>query len=252
MSVPKLLAHRGYAARFPENTLLSIKEALQHGACFVEFDVQCTADGMPVVFHDTALERTTGIKKNLLELPYDEIREINACEPARFGKQFANQNITIPSLSQVVSLLKVWPQSIAFIELKEESLTRFGISTVLKAVMACIAPILKQCCVISYNDSALLAARAAGAKSTGWVLKTWSDQSHDIAKKLRADYLICNHQKIPKTTTVLWPGPWQWCFYEVTEPELALKLHARGAELIETMDIGGMLADPRLTIKRSL
>lgn len=251
MSIPKLVAHRGYATRFPENTLLSIGEALQAGARFVEFDVQCTADGIPVVFHDRSLERTTGIQKNLLELPSEKIRNISACETTRFGKQFTDQNITIPSLAQVVSLLKKWPQTTAFVEIKEESLTKFGNTAVLKTVMACIAPILKQCCVISYNDLALRAARELGAQTIGWVLKSWSNQCHDTAKNLMPDYLICNYKKIPKASTPLWSGPWQWCLYEITDPKLALKLHARGADLIETMDIVGMFSGLRLTAKRA-
>ncbi len=250
MSIPKLVAHRGYATRFPENTLLSIEEALKVGAHFVEFDVQCTADGVPVVFHDASLERTTGIQKNLLELPSEKIRNISACETTRFGQKFSDQNITIPSLAQVVSLLKEWPQTTAFVEIKTESLTQFGIAAVLKTVITCITPILKQCCVISYDDLALRAARKMGVQKIGWVLKTWSDQQHDTTKELMPNYLICNYKKIPHASTPLWSGPWQWCFYEVTDPELALKLHARGAELIETMDIAGMLADPRLRIKK--
>jgi len=252
MPIPKLVAHRGYATRFPENTLLSIEEALKAGARFVEFDVQCTADGVPVVFHDASLERTTGIQKNLLELPSEKIRNISACETRRFGKQFTDQNITIPSLAQVVSLLKEWPQTTAFVEIKEESLTKFGHAAVLKAVMTCISPILKQCCVISYNDLALRSAREVGAQTIGWILKRWSDRHHDTAKELMPDYLICNYQKIPKTSTPLWAGPWQWCFYEITDPALALQLYARGVDFIETMDIGGMLDGLRLKTKRAI
>jgi len=39
MSHPELVAHRGYAFRYPENTLLAIKAAVDAGAKFVEFDV---------------------------------------------------------------------------------------------------------------------------------------------------------------------------------------------------------------------
>ena len=41
-------------------------------------------------------------------------------------------------------------------------------------------------------------------------------------------------------------GPWRWAIYEITDPEQALDLAARGAGLVETMMIGEMLADPRL------
>ena len=57
---PELIAHRGWAYRYPENTLPAIAGALGAGARYVEFDVQITADGVPVLFHDSTLDRTAG------------------------------------------------------------------------------------------------------------------------------------------------------------------------------------------------
>lgn len=37
---------------FRENTVLSMKQAAGFGAAFVEFDVQVTRDGMPIIWHD--------------------------------------------------------------------------------------------------------------------------------------------------------------------------------------------------------
>lgn len=51
-------AHRGFRAFRPENTLSAFTASL--GRChFVEIDVQLTKDGVPVVFHDSTLKRTT-------------------------------------------------------------------------------------------------------------------------------------------------------------------------------------------------
>src|SRR3569832_2473437 len=47
MEIPQLVAPRGYPRRYPENTLESIAAAIHAGACYVEFDVQVTADGVP-------------------------------------------------------------------------------------------------------------------------------------------------------------------------------------------------------------
>jgi glycerophosphoryl diester phosphodiesterase len=52
------IGHRGAAGHEPENTLRSIRKALELGADAVEFDVHCL-DGQLVVFHDATLERTT-------------------------------------------------------------------------------------------------------------------------------------------------------------------------------------------------
>lgn len=246
MNIPQLVAHRGYAACFPENTLLALSKAIDCGACFIEFDVQLCADGTPVLFHDTSLERTTGIQKNLLDASFASIKEIEAYEAEKFGNRFVGQGIAIPRLADIVHLLKSAPQVTAFVELKDESLQRHGVEKVLDIVLQIIQPVFQQCCIIAYDTSVIRAVQERDVHQTGWILKTWAEVAHQEARALAPDFLICNHQKIPSDATVLWEGPWFWCFYEVVEPELALALHARGAALIETMDIGGMLADPRL------
>nr|XP_054769927.1 glycerophosphocholine phosphodiesterase GPCPD1-like [Lytechinus pictus] len=51
----------------PENTIYSLKEAADHGADFVEFDVHVTKDGFPVLFHDFQFSlcmREPGSSKN--------------------------------------------------------------------------------------------------------------------------------------------------------------------------------------------
>ena len=53
------VAHRGYSAIAPENTLPALAAAVLSGATYVEFDVRTTADGVPVVIHDRTVDRTT-------------------------------------------------------------------------------------------------------------------------------------------------------------------------------------------------
>ena len=54
-----VIGHRGASSTAPENTRAAIVAARRAGADMVELDVQLTADGQPVIFHDTRLERTT-------------------------------------------------------------------------------------------------------------------------------------------------------------------------------------------------
>ncbi|MEZ0320133.1 MAG: glycerophosphodiester phosphodiesterase [Pyrobaculum sp.] len=56
-----VVGHRGYPRVALENTLESIKAALEHGADAVEVDVQVTADGVVVLSHDDTLDRTFGV-----------------------------------------------------------------------------------------------------------------------------------------------------------------------------------------------
>lgn len=56
---PLVIAHRGASGLAPENTLAAFKLAVALGSDGVEMDVQLTADGQPVVIHDTRVDRTT-------------------------------------------------------------------------------------------------------------------------------------------------------------------------------------------------
>jgi glycerophosphoryl diester phosphodiesterase len=55
------IAHRGARSLAPENTLPAFLKAWQVGAHGIETDVQVTSDGVPVLFHDSHLRRTTNI-----------------------------------------------------------------------------------------------------------------------------------------------------------------------------------------------
>ncbi len=100
---PALVAHRGYAKHYPENTLVSIRAALDAGIGAVEFDVQLTADRVPVVLHDASLRRTAGVDREIFDLPLARAREIDVGEPQRFGAAFAG--VTLPTLAETVELL---------------------------------------------------------------------------------------------------------------------------------------------------
>ena len=54
------VAHRGDPYRARENTLPSIRSAVERGADAVEIDVRVTRDGVPVLLHDSTLERLWG------------------------------------------------------------------------------------------------------------------------------------------------------------------------------------------------
>jgi glycerophosphoryl diester phosphodiesterase len=58
-SRPLVIAHRGNSSAAPENTLSAFRSALALGVDGVEFDYHHSADGVPVVFHDDTLDRTT-------------------------------------------------------------------------------------------------------------------------------------------------------------------------------------------------
>jgi len=244
---PVLIAHRGYPARFPENSLDGIAAALEAGACFVEFDVQISGDGIPVVIHDNNTLRTAGVAISVPDTPLGELRQICIGEPARFGKAFSHARI--PTLAEIAAVLPKWPRAKAIVEIKRASLKRFGVPAVVPAVMDALRPVLDRCIVISFNREAAAAARRAGARQIGWAVEEWNDGQRDIAVQLAPDYLFCKIGRLPPRTEPLWPGPWNWAAYQTDDPEEALNLAARGIALVETDNIGDMLRHPMLKQK---
>ena len=54
----KIFAHRGYSGKYPENTILAFKKALDIGVYGIELDVHKSKDGHLVVIHDEDIQRT--------------------------------------------------------------------------------------------------------------------------------------------------------------------------------------------------
>ena len=241
---PALVAHRGYALRYPGNTLIAIVAALDAGAAYVEFDVQMTADGVPVVLHDLSLRRTGGVDERVVDLPIQRVREIGVSEPQRFDSGF--QDVRVPTLAEMVKLLEERPEARAFVEVKRSSLRHFGIDYVVDRVMEDLRPVLERCVVISFDREAVVRARRRGAPRVGWVIETWDKGANEDARTLAPDYLLCEHLIVPDGPSPFWPGPWRWVVYGIADAEHARRTAARGADFIETMAIGELLADPLL------
>ena len=244
MEPPILIAHRGYAKKYPENTLVAIEAALEAGACCIEFDVQFTKDGVPVVLHDANLKRTTGTNKRITSMEYEKLDGILVNEAKKHPKKFAN--VGIPSLAEVIELLRQWPGRQAFVEIKQETIDAIGIETVIKTLASACEPIIDRCTLIGYDSLALRCSRAMGFSSIGWVLKKYNDETLTLATELAPDYLFCNHTKIPKKAEFAWPGPWKWVFYEVETAKHAIELAEFGAHYVETMAVAELLRNKHM------
>lgn len=235
IELASLVAHRGYAARYPENTRDSLAAAVRAGARFLEFDVQLSADGVPVLLHDDTLQRTAGRPGSVFELSAAELSRIEVNETARLGPAFSG--VRLPLLREVVADLMAWPGLTAFVELKPQSLTHFGIGYVLDRVLQTLEPVLDACVVISFSAPAVEEARRRTGCEVGWAIERWSEKSFETATHLAPGYLFCNYRKFPPPPAPLWPGPWRWVAYEVTALDVANALVGRGVDLIETMAI---------------
>ncbi|MFZ3341797.1 MAG: glycerophosphodiester phosphodiesterase [Terriglobales bacterium] len=112
---PLLLGHRGARAsqQIPENTLESFELCMEHGCDGFEFDVRCSADGIPVICHDPTIrgmqiDRTTADQLALPRLD-DVLR--------RFAtRAFLDIEVKVEGLeSQLIAALRAYPPTRDFV-----------------------------------------------------------------------------------------------------------------------------------------
>jgi len=99
--VPFVIGHRGAAGLAPENTLISLRRARLEGARWVEFDVMLSADGVPILFHDDTLERTTSGRGAVARQAFEHIRKLEA--GAWFGASYAGTRV--PTFAEAIQTL---------------------------------------------------------------------------------------------------------------------------------------------------
>lgn len=241
--LPDLIARRGNAAEYPENTLPALRSALELGAHFVSFDVQFSADRQPVLLHDSNLQRTAGVDRNALEMTSRELADVVVNEETRFHGRFTD--VGIPTLQQAVSLLESHPTATAFVELQRASLRTVGTEAVARKVCELLKPIARQCVLTSHDLHAIHHVRQVSSYRVGWVLSEYTTLSALKCEALAPDYLFCDHQLLTQGSSKLWKGPWRWGVYDVASRELALAVAARGARLIATASVRAMLREFR-------
>ena len=101
-------AHRGFKDKYPENTLLAFKRALDLEVDQIETDVRITKDKVLVLIHDEKLDRTTNGKGKVSEYTFEELRKLDAGNGEK-----------IPTLEELFELVKDHPTLTLDLELKE-------------------------------------------------------------------------------------------------------------------------------------
>ncbi|MBN2106558.1 MAG: glycerophosphodiester phosphodiesterase [Deltaproteobacteria bacterium] len=117
---PRIFAHRGNAAHFPENTLPSFQSAVEIGADVIETDVQRSRDGHFMVFHDDTIDRITEGAGRVGDHTLEELKRLDA--GYRYSADgdsfpFRGKRIAIPSLDEA---LHEFPQQRFNVDLKTD------------------------------------------------------------------------------------------------------------------------------------
>jgi glycerophosphoryl diester phosphodiesterase len=127
----QIVGHRGAAGVAPENTMPSFEAAWAAGVAWVETDVHLTRDGVPVLLHDAALDRTTAGHGPVGDITWEELQAVDA--GARFSPAFADTHV--PRLEELLGAAA--GHSSVLIELKaERERAELLVSRVLEAVAA--------------------------------------------------------------------------------------------------------------------
>ena len=137
--LPLAMAHRGGAIEHLENTMPAFQACVDMGFAYLETDVQVTADGVLVAFHDSTLERVTDSTGRLDQLPWAQVAR------ARIG---GREPVVL-----LEDLLGAWPD------------VRFNLDI---KVAGALAPLVRtvrrlkvqdRICLGSFSDARLAAAR---------------------------------------------------------------------------------------------
>ena len=229
--IPEIVAHRGDAEHFPENSLAAIESAWKGGIRHVEFDVQVAADGVPYVIHDSALERTTHGAGDLRLMTSGQLDGVDAGEPARFGRRHAGTRL--PRLAAVAELMADYRRRVPSSRSSERAraprpcaLHRMDIRGARGRVDRCI--------VISFDALACRLARAAQALPVGWVLGEEPATQLAALEDLRPEYVFCDHRRLAWSRAGARQS-WTWVVYEVRDAAQAVGLRARGVAMVESM-----------------
>ncbi len=176
----KIIAHRGFSAIAPENTLAAIKAAVKAGSEFCEFDVYASKDSHIILMHDKTLKRTTNGKGKTTSATLAYLQSLDA--GSWKSKKYAGEKI--PTLAQTLAYLKT-TVTVPVIEIKQAGIAAKVARDIHKAklnnkvvVISFVANELK---TIHNLDPSIKTAFLYGEKLKG---KTW-DQAQFLTNLAR-------------------------------------------------------------------
>ncbi len=145
----KIIAHRGWSSRAPENTEVAINKAIELGVDMVEIDIRRTADNQIVVFHDSRLKRLTGSPGMVRNRTLAELQQLEC--GSWFDESYRGERIL--TFSQALEIMR--GRTKVMVEIKIDKRDRFDqcvpqmLSTISDQGMD------EQVCLQSFNSNIL-------------------------------------------------------------------------------------------------
>ena len=174
----KNYGHRGYSSKYPENTMLSFKKAVEAGVDGIELDVQLTKDNQVVIIHDELVDRTTNGKGKVKDMTLSELQSLDASSVFA-GKYGVNR---IPTLEEYFEYVKDLP-IITNIEMKTG---KYEYKPMEKMVydMICRYKLQKKVLISSFNHYTILRMKEfAPELEYGFLTEDWIIDVGNYLKK---------------------------------------------------------------------
>jgi glycerophosphoryl diester phosphodiesterase len=228
--IPRVIGHRGAAAKAPENTLAGFRRAAELGCRWVEFDVRLSLDDHPIVFHDDTLERTTDGAGIVGATPLDELLQRDA--GSHFGHKFRGE--PIPTLDQALALLRALGLG-GNLEMKAEDGREEALAeAVTRAIGRIGTKPLPSLLVTSFSAPAIGAfARLAPDIARGLLAARLVPDWPRSAARLGAVAIVCDHETLrPEEVKAVRRTDLSLVTYTINEPHRALELFAWGVDSI--------------------
>lgn len=188
---PGIIAHRGWAGRYPENTLTAFRQALALPVAGFECDVRLTADDIPVILHDPTLERTTDGQGLVKAMPFAAVRRLNASIKSIRPEPWC----PVPSLAETLQLYatRSGPPGVFDLEIKTDP---DGAAELVRAILPVLAEHqrIRDAILLTSFDTAVLAClqRTAPQYARGLLTDRLAGPVLDTARALGCTTVIPN------------------------------------------------------------
>jgi len=144
-----IISHRGYSAKFPENTISAIEGGIQAGSNGIEFDIHKCASGEIVVIHDATLDRTTNGEGKVSETSLTNIQKLDA----GFWKDEKFAGEKIPTLNNALDSFE-GNLATAVIEIKDSNIDARNLAKLIKLHNV-------DFCVIAFSSDKIVELKSA-------------------------------------------------------------------------------------------
>lgn len=230
LDLPPVIGHRGAMAYAPENSEASFREAKARGCTWVEFDVRLSRDGVPVLIHDAALNRTTDGKGRVAAHDYANLAELDAGQ--WFGPEFKGERIL--TLARAIALLSELGLG-ANIELKPVRKHQTQMAKAVSAVLKARWPDHLPPPLLSSFDRKVLGALAAldVPWPRGYLAKALPRRWRAEARRLGCRSIHCAHNRLKaKQARAVKSAGFALAAYTVNDPARAAALFDWGVDAV--------------------